>query len=600
MKSVFQMKLNILVVLGALASLMTNGASTLAQSTNESLNKNNSHVESDSTNSSSLPAHITDLNIPTDPFARNVAIAKWILILDKKRLSEWLDQSTKATWEVSQSTRNQIQTLLVQRLTASDPHAALEFAKARVEPVRSSLTNTVFFEWATHDLSTVIEYLKSLDLWAHEQLNMLEDIFADSDELDDDDEQQILQEFREKNDLDWYVSDSEKREEVRNPKKEWYQVLKLARTQPSRYDDLIPIAQVWIEEAGVSVLGEIDDSVSNHGLRKLLFKEVLTHWAVSQPEQALDYVLNHDIPHRNQTLNGIVRAWAKFGDPIEALKTVHALPDSEHRRALEHTIAMNWMGIDTSYHRIFGESPNPIQLLENLHQLPSSIRGDISAIAIQHLAWVESPTTAAEALLRLDEDLQLNAAKVLVEQWARKDRESCIEWVLSNPQSKQWRNNLYHTLAWKLVDLGDSQLAFQIARKQPIPYHGYGLEGDILSDIASDELTMAIQLLPGVRDGKTMTAAYSGVGEQLFLSGKSDDAIELGTELLVKERYRYYSRLSHTWAQNNAANFIRAINKFPSEAVRSHVASQQIRWNISTNFFTPTQVQELEQHVQLR
>lgn len=595
MKSVFRMKLNVLVVLGTTVSLTTFVSSSHAQSTLESLNTNTSLVQGETADSSSLPEHIKDLNIPVEPFARNVAIAKWILKLDRTRLSEWLEQSTEATWEVPQSTRDQVQSLLVRRLTASDPHAALKFAMARVEPVRSSLLNTVFIEWATSDVTTVVEKVKSLDLWAYEQLNLLENIFADNDELDDGDEQQILQDFRDKEDLVSYISDSEKREGVRNPKKEWYEVLKLAQTQPKKYEDLVPIAQVWINEAGVSMLGEIDDSVSNHGLRKLLFKEALTHLALSHPDQALEYVMNHDIPDRILTLNEIVRVWAKYGDPIEALNTVHALPESEHRKSMENTIALNWMGIDTRYH--FSGPTNPTLLLDNLHRLPSPLHGDISAIVMQKLVWVESPARAVQELLSLDDDLQLNAAKVLVEEWARKDQEACIEWVLSDPQSSRWRDKLYHTLVWKLLDRDEPELAFQIARKQPIPYHGYGLEGVILVDIASDDLTTAIQLLPDVRDGKTMTSAYASVGEELFLSGKSDDAIELGTELPVSERYRYYSRLTHIWAQSNPAGLIRAIKKFPSEAVRSHVALQQIWWNTSTDFFTPAQVQELEHHL---
>lgn len=599
MKSVFRMKLNFLVVLGTFASLVTFVATTFAQSTTKALNTNTDHVESEPTESSTLPVHIKDLNIPVEPFARNVAIAKWILKLDRKRISEWLEQSTEATWEVPQSTRDQIQSLLVRRLTASDPHAALEFAMARVEPVRSSLLNSVFIEWATSDLTLVIEHVKSLDLGAYKRLSLLENIFADSDELDTVDEQQILQDFRDKEDLVSYISDSEKREAVEDPEKEWYEVLEQVRTQPKKtYEDLVPIAQVWIDEAGVSVLSEMDDSVSNHGLRKLLFKEALTHLASSQPDQALDYVLNHDIPDRNQTLNEIVRVWAKYGDAIEALKTVHSLPRSEHRRTLENIIAMNWMGVDLSYR--YSGTPNPTPLLDNLQQLPSSLRGDISAIAMKSLVWVESPTQAVEELLSLDDYLQLNATKVLVEEWARKDQESCIEWVLSNPQSTPWRNKLYHTLAWNLLDREEPELAFQIARKQPIPYHGNGLEGDILVDIASDDLTMAIQLLPDVRDGKTMTSAYSSVGEELFLSGKSDEAIELGTELPVEQRYRYYSRLTHVWAKTKPAGLVRAIEQFPSEAVRSYVALQQIRWNTSTNFFTTAQVQALERYLRLR
>ena len=599
MKSERSTESNTLVVFGALVSLMTFGMTTVEQSTTESLSANTSQtgqIESQTTSALKIPTRLRDLNIPVEPFARNVAIAKWILELREEKISDWLAQSTDSSWDVSLNTRNQIQTLLVRRLAEISPHEAEAFALARVEPVRTRLLKVVFTELAIRDSSKAIENVKKMDLSAHQRLGLLLTIFELSDERTDDDEQKILQDFRDEQNLFSYTADSQKRENVVNAKDEWYQTLRLARSEPKAYEDLVPIAQAWIDETGVDSLDEIYDSISNYGVRKQVLKEALLHLATSQPKQAFDYTLLREFPDKNSTMIGIVRNWAKYGDAIDALNTVHALPYSQHRRTLENQIVKAWMGVDFSSH--FSGTTDPIPLLDNLYKLPSSLRGDVSVIAMQNLVWVESPSKAVEELFKLDKDLQLNAARVLVEGWVRKDQESCIEWVLTNPQSKHLRNDLYHSLAWKLLDQDEPELAFQIGRKQPIPDHGVGLEGSLLADLASDDLATAIDLLPSVRDGKTMITAYASVGEELLLRGKPDDAIELGTELPTNERFQYFSRLTHTWAQNSPVGLVAAIERFPSAAIRSYVAMQQILWNSSTNYFTNEQVQVLEQHLQ--
>ena len=599
MKSTFNSLQRVLVVITTLSTLLTLDGDVVAQSKSDSRSVDSSRsnqTETVASNESALPTRIEDLQIPKEPFARNVAIASWILELDEQKLSDWLSQSTEVSWEVSQSTRDRIQTLLVQRLATNNPEQALTFALARVDPIRKQLLNTVFSEWGTRDLSTAIEQVKSLDIGVWGRLSLLENIVAVNDELDDNDKRQIIADFRQEEKVPDYTSDSEKREEVENPKDEWYQTLKIAKTQPRAFEDLVPIAQVWIDESGVDVLNEINDSIENYGLRKRVLTGALTWLAYSQPEQAFDYALKHDFPSKTATLKEVFRTWVEWGDGIEALKTVHGLPYSQLRKELENRGMMILMGVEWGSTTSMS-NPKPMKLLENLRQLPASLHERAGVSAIERLVWVESPTRAIEMVFQLDENLQLSAAKALVEQWTRKDLDSCVEWVLSSPENKDVRNHLYHTLAWELLYEDEPELAFQVALRQPVPYHGFGLEGDLIRDVASDNLSLALELLPNVRQGKTQINAYVSVAEELFHRGKTEDAIDLGTDLESKDRYHYYLRLSWPWAESNPTGLLNAIQQFPGAAVRSYVARQQILWNPSTNYFTSSQLQTLDTHL---
>ncbi|MXZ56258.1 MAG: hypothetical protein F4Z14_08835 [Gammaproteobacteria bacterium] len=565
MKSALNSLRNILVVIATLAVVIPLEEEGVLPSKLDTRGENtslSSQFKNVASRESALPLRIEDLEIPDEPFARNVAIASWILELDEQKLSDWLSQSTEATWKVPQSTRDRIQTLLVQRLAANNPEQALAFALARVDPIRKQLLNTVFSEWGTRDLSTAIEQIKSLDIWAYGRLDLLRTIVADNDELNDDDKRQIINDFRYEENLPDHALDSEKRDRVEEPKEEWYKTLKLAQTQPQAYDDLIPIVQVWIDESGISVLDEINDSIANYGHRKKVLTEALIWLAKSQPEQAFDYALKHDVPDKKLTLDEIVRTWAKYGDAIEALRKVHGLPYSQLRRELENRGTMVWMGIDWKYHFVSSRS-EPMKLLDNLHQLPTSLHEAVSVQAIERLVWAESPARAVELVFQLNENLQLNAARALVEEWARRDLNACVEWVLTSPDSKDLRNKLYHTLAWKLLDKGEPELAFQTGLRQPIPYHGFGLEGDLIRDIASDDLSLALELLPNVREGKTQMNAYVSVAEELLNRGQTEDAIDLGTDLKSNDHYSYYLRLSWPWAQSDPKGLINAFQRFP-------------------------------------
>lgn len=599
MKSAFNSLQNAQFVIALLTVVIAFDGHILAESEADTVGGDASELSQIANTASSelaLPTRIEDLQIPHEPFARNVAIASWILEIDEQKVSDWLSQSTEATWKVPQSTRDRVQTLLVQRLATSNPKQALAFALARVDPIRKQLLNTVFSEWGTRDLSTAIEQVKSLDIGAWGRLSLLETIVAVNEELDDDDKRQIIDDFRQEEKVPNYTSDSEKRERVEDPKKEWYRTLTLAHAQPKAYDNLVPIAQVWIDESGVDVLKEINDSIESYGLRKQVLTGALTWKAFSQPEQAFNYALKHDFPGKTATLKEIVRIWVEYGDGVEALKTVHGLPYSQLRKDLENRGMMILMGVEWGS-TTSTSNPDPMKLLANLRQLPASLHREASVRAIERLVWAESPTRAIEMVFQLDENLQLSAAKALVEEWTRKDLDSCVEWVLSSPESKDLRNNLYHTLAWELLYEDEPELAFQVALRQPVPYHGFGLEGDLIRDVASDNLSLALELLPNVREGKTQINAYISVAEEMFHRGKTDDAIDLGTELESKDRYHYYLRLSWPWAESNPTGLLNAIQQFPGTAVRSYVARQQILWNHSTNYFTSSQVQTLNTYL---
>ncbi|MCY3626745.1 MAG: hypothetical protein F4039_02855 [Gammaproteobacteria bacterium] len=109
-----------------------------------------------------VPDHIVDLELPDQLFDLKVAITSWVSVLEREQILDWLNQSTQKDWQVSVQIRTELQTALVQKLMQSSLHQALEFALARLEPVRSTLGSLVLFEWASTDLEGAMDSVKSL------------------------------------------------------------------------------------------------------------------------------------------------------------------------------------------------------------------------------------------------------------------------------------------------------------------------------------------------------------------------------------------------------------------------------------------------------
>ncbi len=563
----------------------------------------------DSVEHRKLPDQIRDLEIPVLPFERNVAFASWILEIDEDKIDDWLNQSTRSSWKVKPKTRTDFQALLVQRLAGIDPEKALSFALQRLEPHRSKHMNVVFREWAQDDLNGAMERVNSLDHW--DKREVLDSVFAVSQNFSSDETSTIEREFGE--DLNppprptgSYISlDSGIRpastqpdplvgESIENPMKVWYDIVEKARPNSIHYQNLADVATAWVNESGIGALDSVRASLTNYEMRKRVLGRTLVKLVATMPNQAFDYAMELNFPGRNRTIRSMVNNWARI-DPIAAINRVHSIPSSQFRRRLEGIVLANWM---SEYEWATQFRGDPSWILESLNHIPEDFRGDASAVAVRRMVWTAAPSLAAQTVLQLDDQSQPKAARALVEAWSRKDLESALEWVKNTPEIESIRTEVLSSLVWSLATNKPS-VAFQIARELPTPSHGFGLEGEVISQIAPFAPDTAMELLPQVRGGKTKLNAYESVATVLLQSGRSKDSLELGAQL-PEERglaYAYYLRMGAAWARLDPQGLVDSLDQFPTAKVRSGVATQQIRWNSSTNYFSDQQVLTLRNYL---
>lgn len=554
-----------------------------------------------------LPDQIWDLDIPVLPFERNVAFASWILELDEEKIVDWLTQSTKASWNVKPRTRKDLQSLLLSRLVALDPAQALEFALLRVEPNRSTMMTLVFREWAQIDLKGAIGRAKSLPV--RDSQEILYTVFKSSEEFSPDALRTIEREFA------IYTSRPERppgfrvlvdngirpastqidsliRNSIENPAKVWYDIVEHARPNAIHYQDLTDVAAAWANESGVGVLDAIQESLTDYGTRKSVIGLTLLKLMQTMPEEALGYAASHKIPGRTETTKSMVRKWAEV-DPVATLNKVHSMPSSAFRRLLEQVVLGIWLPKFslTGYYR-----EDPSTILESLHLIPGELHGVASAHAIEVMVWRRSPLEAVEALLRLDEQSKLEAARALVKEWLQRDHQSATKWARTNPEIEDIRIEVLQTLVWSLAP--KSPVAFSIARELPTPDHGFGLEGDFIAGIAPRNVETAMNLLPLVREGKTKLKAYLSVGTQLLQHGRTNEALVLGAQLPGKYAWQatYYHRVATTWAQTDPQGLVDSMDQFPM-LVRPSIAAQQLHSNRSKNHLSQQQVQSLRSYL---
>ncbi len=157
--------------------------------------------------------------------------------------------------------------------------------------------------------------------------------------------------------------------------------------------------------------------------------------------------------------------------------------------------------------------------------------------------------------------------------------------MYSLPESEPLRSALILPLIQALV-YTDPREAFQLALDQPIneqvdnPLTVRGFEVSILSVIAYNDLDLAIELVPQVRDrGQSKALAYSTIASSLIERGESQQAMNLGKQLPNQQQTQYYRRLASSWMLQDPKELLKAIDEFPTNETKSKVALQILMFN---------------------
>ena len=231
----------------------------------DSRNEFDTSIEFSSQSQSEIPQNITTLTLSDSTYDRRAEISSWILALDERRLTDWLEQSVDISWNVSSQARSDVQVILLTKLTSYNPNTALDFALARSDPDKAEFIQTVFFEWAVVDVDAAVEQASSIDEVLRRYA--LQGILKATDSLTLDEHRVIAKRlgvdvYATTYHLKKFLNSSEE-----NPKEIWLQAVAMASLNQEHYQILTQLATSWIESSGIDVLEEVIASMTNIEMR---------------------------------------------------------------------------------------------------------------------------------------------------------------------------------------------------------------------------------------------------------------------------------------------------------------------------------------------
>lgn len=587
------------VVIGALTLLpeddRTSAKSQTTRLTDDRRGTPNNSVFSSGSNGrgSSITAssNVDELVFPEQAFDRKATILSWVAPLTDDQILSWLEQSTDPSWIVSTEILNEFQSTLLQKLTITAPEQAIAFAWTQDDQRRDALASVVFLAWASSDLDGAITHVMQLE--EHAARQFLPTILRAREDLPFERQREIAKELGDENFAFFNHFRNLRIVGVDNPKDTWYEIINMANRENAQgvtWHALSELAVAWVETEGLEILNEIVSSISHADEYDFALTQIFNALSEDQPEEIFDFALSNlgDRAHDILQNSRVIFNWARR-DPKAVLAKAESLPASGFRRNIVWRAVWQW------------SDDNPRQILEQINLIPGEFQTQARHNAIRSLTS-SSPNEAAKFVLQeQDSDVRMTLANSLVSTWAYQDTEAAKDWVLGLPSSDPMRVALLHPLAMALVHT-DPREAFKLALEQPIednaslPYPSMGYESSIISMLAYQDVDLAIELLPQVRDqGKAM--AYSTVGNSLIQKGETRQAIDLANQLPKEEQTNYFRSVSSTWAWQDPQGLLNALNELPSAEIRSRVALSTSMSNTTSKNYTDEEIARLEKYM---
>ncbi|MYD45724.1 MAG: hypothetical protein F4W92_05175 [Gammaproteobacteria bacterium] len=562
--------IGILGVTGVLVLLPENGTSSDSQQLeNQTRNNDEGNVGSISqVSSDSVPTDLNDLIFPKQAFDQKMSILSWVQALSEDQILDWLQQSIEPSWNVSDSNRTELQSALLQKLSMTAPKRAFEFTWSDDDQSRYSMAYIVLRTWANVDLEGAIAHVNELGLEEYSYLPYT--ILEARDDLNFDQLRDIARELGDESYAFANHFQNLAEGQIEDPKQVWYEIINLANRegmQEATEYALSRVAVAWVEKEGRQIFDEIVSSISSDSKYDYALSQIFGELAEDEPEEIFEYMLTNLGDNALEIIqqSRVAYKWASR-DPRGLLSKIEMVPASRVRRNMISNAVYQW------------SANNPQQLLNNLELVPQEQRENASRSAIRTLART-SPSEAAKYVLQVsDYSTQVSIANTLVREWSYKDAEAAEDWVYSISDNERLRSALIRPLVRALVGT-DPRKAFQLALEQPIseqtdtPNTSLAFEASILSSIAYNDLDLAIELLPQVRDsGHSKVNAYSSIGSFLIENGETQKAMNLASQLSVEQQTQYYERLASSWILQDPKGLLTTIEDFPTNEIKSRIA----------------------------
>ena len=561
--------------------------SSIEIAVNTEINNNPSSDTKDTVQVSSTQTLLSELDTISglrSKFERTAALYKLVSSNNPTNIEQLLSRSTDLRWTAPKEFRSELQTVLLERLSISNPKVAIEFVLDREQDNsdRNATLVWLFESWATANLATAVAEAKKLPkpnrkfafegiLQVHAQ--------EPSDQLN-----QPTNDFNVDKAFVKSLLDALDFENLHDPNLVWSAVIDIAEQDLFFVPQLEELAKQWYRSSGFEVIENIRNSLSHYELKVKLIPNLLRFISTSEPDRAFNYIATElNLELRWDSAPNVIREWANQ-DPSTAHSAVNNIEPTALRELLQKIALETWA------------LKNPESVLQNLSNFHLQTRSHAVVSAIESLTS-KSPELAASWVLQLEHETdQINAARTLVSNWSQNDLEATRDWIQTESAIADFRDALYQTLAISMVSI-DPSGAFELALALPIASGGVGLEADVVSKVAIDDVELALTLLPKVRNGQTKAFVYEKVGDALVRNGEFEKAANLGTKLDESNHHNYYQYISYIWVNTDPDKLYEMLPVLPNEEARSKAAYALCVLYDGNDSIPKRQVESLDQYL---
>lgn len=541
-------------------------------------------------------------------FQRRLSIYSHVAELSQQEVTNALATRKRNSMNLSPTVAKELQIALVEKLTSFDPTHALEFVIAHHEnlnfyaPYSSIYSNSleereipvipvvqnIFADWTAYDLKSAISAAKLLsrDTKGNALTGILNSIDGDSFDT----RRLIANELGYEHQIVDYVINSILTGKIDDPQAVWEGVVTLIDANNQTHSQALwRIALQWYEQVGFSVLEKIRSSALNETSKSWVIRQLLSEVAAHKPSKAFQFALT--LPRKSRysaEISAVIRQWSR-SDPKAAFEAMSLIEKSGERLHFQEKVASTWA------------SQDPSSVLDKLEMFTPKVRKVVINTAIESIART-SPRDAAELVVQFDENWDDSLRNKVMQYWVKLDAEAAIDWVFIRIKTAENRYDWVRALTSYLVRT-DPHRAFNVALQQQnfeelrLGFGRYqlGLEAEVINRLTRQDIELAVELLPRVREGKTQIEAYTRVARFFIKKGDTKRAINLGLQLSNSTQSDYYRILSEHWAEVDSGGLVDAIQDFPTDEIRRTVVSNLLSSTWYRNNFTTIQQDQLKQ-----
>lgn len=502
-------------------------------------------------------------------FDRTLGLYQLVSKSDKSQLVALVVESER----LEPAIKRDVQKAIFQRLALLDSKLAFTHA----EDLGMSLLDIVFTQWSVTDLNEAVAHAKTLNRLP--KATALRAILKSRKDLPEDILLQIGKELDQEDEAQRMINSFNTDEYLNNPGDSWHEVVELVQDDIAQTGLLFEMAEAWFEKEGLPVIDQINRSLTNDHTRTTVLGRVLDLATQSNPHGTFELVVNMRPELNEQFMERVTQTWASV-DLNSALSAVDSLESTKLQDRLLIAAMQSWARHD------------PLALLANLEGLSEKTRAKGQELAIEAIAR-KRPEQAAPLLLQMDDSSsKRKVALTVASSWLHFEPRPALNWILTDLAIAPYRQYLLRSVLPALAE-DSPQLAFDTALNQPLEEGKPGLEVSVVAVVARDDLEMAAEMLPRVRDAHSKISATLVVGNAMVLKGSPMEAVELSQQLPESDREVYFLMTMATWSQRDPEGLLNTIEHLPSAQAKSKAAAMLTFTNQFEQELTDEQIEQI-------